>query len=297
MPDRDAVSAAEVIRNFGYWQQQALSRPVTVTHHGRARVTLISAEEYERLTGTGEAAPASPNSGGPALDTLLDQMAEGFILFDREMRVIRMNAVAEAWFGRDRNELVGKDPSVVFGMVYDSIVLEGLRKALTDGEITSFEAPSALFPGRRIRLRVFPYQDGIGVLFINITELERLRHLAAENQACCQAIEAHGQIGMVRLDGRGRVLSADATFEKLSGFNASALSSVRIFDIINPGTRRRVQTAFEDVMSDRRPVEVAASLISRQEGEREVSLSMSALVRDFTAQGVIVLVADRPTGR
>lgn len=292
MPTLDAVTAAEIIRNFGYWQQQAMSRPVTVTHHGRARVTLISAEEYERLVGSARQHNVTP-SGTMALETVLENMAEGFILFDGQMKVTRINAVAEAWFGRDRSQLIGTDPTVAFGDIYDSIVADGLRKAMADGEITNFEAPSSLFPGRRIRVRVFPYQDGIGVLFTNITELERLRHMAAENQACCQAIEAHRTVSLVRLDGRGRVLTADATFETLSGFTANGLANVRIFDIFTPATRRRVQSAFEDVMTGRKPVEVNAGLIARQGGETDVSLAMSALVRDFAAQGVVLLVSPR----
>lgn len=34
------VSAADVIRNFGLWQERALAGPITITHHGRARTVL-----------------------------------------------------------------------------------------------------------------------------------------------------------------------------------------------------------------------------------------------------------------
>ncbi len=290
-PALEAVSAAEIIRNFGYWQQQALSHPITVTHHGRARVTLISTEEYERLIAAAGSEAGGPAS--PALEVVLEQMAEGFILLDRNMKITRINAVAEAWFGRDRSEMIGRDPTTAFGNIYDTLVGEGLRKALADGEIMNFEAPSALFPERRIRLRAFPYQDGLGVLFVNISELERLRGQAAENKACCLAIEQHPEISMVRLDGRGRVTSADATFETFSGFSAADLSNVRVFDIFAPAARRRIQSAFEEVMSSRAAIEMPAGLIVRQGGEREVTLSMAALVRDFAAQGVIMLLSER----
>mgnify|MGYP001111566096 FL=1 len=72
MSTPDAVTAAEIIRNFGYWQQQALSHPVTVTHHGRARVTLISTEEYERLTSGAGAVSGSAGAAGPTLETILE---------------------------------------------------------------------------------------------------------------------------------------------------------------------------------------------------------------------------------
>lgn len=44
-----SVPAAEVQRHFGLYQDKALSQPVSVTRNGRARVVMISAEEYQRL--------------------------------------------------------------------------------------------------------------------------------------------------------------------------------------------------------------------------------------------------------
>jgi prevent-host-death family protein len=43
------VAAAEAQRNFGLYQDKALSQPVAVTRNGRPRVVMISVEEYERL--------------------------------------------------------------------------------------------------------------------------------------------------------------------------------------------------------------------------------------------------------
>lgn len=37
------VTAGEISRNFGQWQDVALSGPVIVTHHGRPRVVMTSA--------------------------------------------------------------------------------------------------------------------------------------------------------------------------------------------------------------------------------------------------------------
>lgn len=45
------ATAAEVSRNFGRWQDHALSGPIVVTHHGRPRVVVLSAHHYETLTG------------------------------------------------------------------------------------------------------------------------------------------------------------------------------------------------------------------------------------------------------
>jgi prevent-host-death family protein len=44
------TTSAEFHRRIGHYQDRALVEPIMVTRNGRARVVLISADEYERLT-------------------------------------------------------------------------------------------------------------------------------------------------------------------------------------------------------------------------------------------------------
>jgi prevent-host-death family protein len=43
------VSTAEFLKDFGQLADRALSEPVTITKHGRDRLVMVSAAEYERL--------------------------------------------------------------------------------------------------------------------------------------------------------------------------------------------------------------------------------------------------------
>jgi len=43
------VSSAEFQRNFGTYQDKALTEPVAITRNGRERLVVVSAEEYRRL--------------------------------------------------------------------------------------------------------------------------------------------------------------------------------------------------------------------------------------------------------
>lgn len=43
------TTAAEFQKQFGKYRDLALSEPVTVTHHGRESLVIISADEYRRL--------------------------------------------------------------------------------------------------------------------------------------------------------------------------------------------------------------------------------------------------------
>jgi len=43
------VSSAEFQRNFGLYQDKALTDPVAITRNGRERLVVVSSEEYRRL--------------------------------------------------------------------------------------------------------------------------------------------------------------------------------------------------------------------------------------------------------
>lgn len=43
------ISTADFIKNFGALADQALAEPVRITRHGRDRLVMISAAEYDRL--------------------------------------------------------------------------------------------------------------------------------------------------------------------------------------------------------------------------------------------------------
>jgi prevent-host-death family protein len=43
------ISSVEFQRNFGRYQDVALTEPVAITRNGRERVVVLSVEEYQRL--------------------------------------------------------------------------------------------------------------------------------------------------------------------------------------------------------------------------------------------------------
>ena len=43
------VSSTEFQRNFGVYQDKALSEPIAITSNGRERLVVVAADEYRRL--------------------------------------------------------------------------------------------------------------------------------------------------------------------------------------------------------------------------------------------------------
>ena len=44
-----SVTAADLQKHFGRYREKALKEPVSVTHHGRDSLVIMSAEEFARL--------------------------------------------------------------------------------------------------------------------------------------------------------------------------------------------------------------------------------------------------------
>lgn len=49
MSDILTVTASEVAKNFGRYQDVALTQPVAVSSNGRAKTVIVSADEWRRL--------------------------------------------------------------------------------------------------------------------------------------------------------------------------------------------------------------------------------------------------------
>lgn len=43
------ITSTEFQQNTGRYQDEALTQPIAITHHGRERLVMLSAEEYHRL--------------------------------------------------------------------------------------------------------------------------------------------------------------------------------------------------------------------------------------------------------
>ncbi|HEX3884203.1 MAG TPA: type II toxin-antitoxin system Phd/YefM family antitoxin [Stellaceae bacterium] len=81
------VSAAELQRNIGRYQDLALTQPVVVTRNGRERTVIISVEEYRRLKRRDREVLALEDFADADLDALERTRApEATKAFDSELK-------------------------------------------------------------------------------------------------------------------------------------------------------------------------------------------------------------------
>ncbi len=285
---RTSVPAADIIRNFGYWQQQALSGPLAITHHGRARVMMISREMYEQL----QRAQLKPQADTTDLGILIDSMAEGFVLVDKDQRVLRMNLVAEAFFDLRLSEVRGLSLSDPIFKAANQTLRDAFERVQLTREMETLHIDSMMRPGRRLRVRVFPYGEGVAILFVNTTEQDRLRRDAENMRALRVALGRQKQVSILRLDIRGALQSADEMLTELTGFTLSDLQQTRLLDCVVPADKGLVDTVYGPLLTSGKAGVATLRVIVKSGEERLLKMALVPIIRDAVLTGTMLMITD-----
>jgi PAS domain S-box-containing protein len=139
-------------------------------------------------------------------EEILESISDAFYAVDAEWRLTYVNRVAEAWWGRTREDLIGQIIWDVFpqsvGSEPYSIMIEAARKR----EVARLETHSQLI-GRWVDVSIFPAETGVSVYFRDITErkeaeerqhllVNELNHRVKNSLATVQAIAAQTLTGV-----------------------------------------------------------------------------------------------------
>lgn len=287
--DKNAVTAAEIIRNFGFWQAKALTEPVVVTHHGRPRLVLQSVEAYEASRSRSNATAAIEAPGADIVPQLMNHMTEAFAAYDPELRIVEMNRAYEAFFDLGRGEAIGKTFLETFPDAERSITHDRLQRTIRTGQSFRFETQSAVQTGRRIAVSIFPVRGGAGLLFTNTTEQELLSENQDSYTALVEALCAHPAISAARLDSRGRIVGQHSKLALLLGIAEADLLGGRIYDLVVSRDRRRLQDAYELSWEEREPREVEAEFMQRGGEDIPLRITFSPVIHDFTVKSALMV--------
>src|SRR5215213_10204872 len=123
------------------------------------------AEERERLLSREKAALER------AADTL-ESISDAFYAVDREWGFTYVNGKAEEFWGRSREELLGKNIWEEFPEAVGSESYRQIRRAMEEGLTTEFETISPVLDAW-VAGRAYPSREGLSVYFQDVTERKR----------------------------------------------------------------------------------------------------------------------------
>jgi PAS domain S-box-containing protein len=299
MSDETRVSAADLVRNFGFWQEKAISGPVFITHHRRDRLALLSIDQYNSILATAEAhgrGETSRSRGrGPAddaiteLSVIIENISDAYLLLDHEETILRVNSRLEALWMVSRDQLIGRKVEEFLPSHRSSLILQKIRRVLLTKQPENIEYRSRSTPTVYLATRLWPHTRGVLLMTTNITELTHLRQQSAEAESLTGAIDRHPQVAHVQIDAKGRFLYSDETIQVWTGFNADTLANTRISDICAPDDRRRVMEAVEDVIGAHVPSALTARFLGRNFSEHAVHLTLAPIMADQNATALTVI--------
>ena len=105
------------------------------------------------------------------ISSILASITDCHFELDKDWRFIRINDHSLAYFGRQREELIGRSYFEVFPTLKRSIFEEHYTKAVSESTSVHFDVESVLYPGKWVELHVYPTEGrGVSVFFRDITE-------------------------------------------------------------------------------------------------------------------------------
>ena len=287
------VTAGEISRNFGQWQDRALGGPVIVTHHGRPRVVLVSADYYSTWKEDTSFHPREDHetSFETSQSAILDHVTEAFMALNAQLHITAVNHVIEALVGHSASQVVGRFWEELFPPTARSLMGEQLKRALRTGEALDFEAPGD-GPGlRRYAIRAFPYPGGVAVLIQNRTAEREMQTQLHEATALMTALSMLPQVMTLRLNVRGVFTAVEDRFAQMVGFSADELRACRLPDIVRPRDRAELTAALESVLQGGQPATIDTTFLVKDGGERPVRIGVATVVHDLVPDGLVAAVS------
>ena len=182
--------------------------------------------ERERLFERERAARAEAERARQETQSILESISDGFFAIDRERRFVYVNREAERFWGKPREDLMGKDIREMFPSAVGTEGFRAIERAEKEGVATEFEMASSVVPGAWIAGRVYPSAEGLSVYFRDVSQPKRAEEALRDSQEALRkseefhrfAVEA-GRIGTWDLDLQTEECLISPTMADLMGFS------------------------------------------------------------------------------
>lgn len=284
----NVVTASDLVRHFGLWQERASRTPVYVLHRGRVRHVLTSIETMDALCAPIAASDGA--EGGLPDQALLDLVDDMVVLVDRDLRIITASLPARRYFG----------DAVRPGQLIDQLTANQraphMRSAAAQviatghSDVIDIAAP---YPGRLLSCTISPFPGVRAALILrDVTQTEELAKARGWARAKAEAARATGICVTMRINLRGYVDNPDAVVASFLGTDCAALSSVRFVGLVAMPARVAVGTAIEQVITTGEPTTIDAPMIYHGASAHQMRIGLAPVRTGSAIEGVAALLVD-----
>lgn len=276
------VTASDLVRHFGIWQDRATRAPVYILHRGRPRLVLTSLDVMDALC----APHASKPANGSHLKTLLEAVAEMIVLLGTDHNVVGVSRGARSYFG----DLV-ENGAPLTGLCApgDEALHTAVLRVADSGLTETVECRSARFPDRLLAFTINSGPSGCVLQGQDATAQEERQHWRDRHESLFRASEAAGGAAAI-VNLRGRIDYASPKLAALTGATVEALTAARLVSLVTVGDRSRLGDAFEAAIDQRSPQSLEGSVLVGGAALRRVSIGLAPLLSAGHVVGVTVVM-------
>lgn len=260
------VTASELVRQFGLWQERALQQPVFVLRRGRPSLVLTSLELMRRLCQPHEAA-----SDATLATLLMDAMRERVIVADGAGRIETLNRAARIAFAAGAGA-AGQPIARLFGEAMAGFLLDLADRARRVG---APEQAEVALRARRYSIVIVPFGDGALIVADDVSADAEGEVMAHRLTSLESAFDALAGTAWARVNLRGYVDAVGASLTHLTGNDRATLMAVRFVTLLDAADRAAVAAAIEAVIAEAAPRRAAARLQHRDGRQLAADLSLA----------------------
>lgn len=290
---RHMVPAADLVRNFGQWRDQARLEPVVVTIHGRRSHVIMGYDNFLSAIGDDDGLSNHQPRTDPveaSVIALFDSVRDCVVVVAEDLTILRVNHAASVHLRRPAETLVGAGLTDLFPTVIGSFGLRHLHRALQQSEPFSGDVPTPGREGHWLRLDIVPVAAGAAIIFRDVTDEVTGEQRADVTQSIIHALEVDGGVGFAQVSVRETVTHADARLLAMLGLTEEALSRVRFSTIIPARRRPAFATAIETVLAGRGAQRVETELLCNDGSLLPVRVTIVELRGAYASEGAVILV-------
>ncbi|UZK70137.1 PAS domain-containing protein [Sphingomonas sp. S1-29] len=278
------VTASQLVRNFGAWQERAIARPVFVMRRGQPSLVLTSFDLMRRLCSSYDATQPS-TADHRAL--LLDAMREAVIAVDLVGDIVDTNRAARLGFAIGEAAARGRPLARLLPPAVAQFLLDQgartRRKAAT-------EQVDVAIAERHFSVVIAPHPDGLLLIFEDVTLDVAAESLSATVDALDEAIAMAGGVAALRLNLRGYVDPPAPPLAMLTGLAETGSASMRFVTLLDIPSRAAASDAIEATLREGKGRRLAARMIRRDAPPVPVRIGFAPQRRHLAIEAITALL-------
>ena len=237
------VRASEFPRQFGHLSQTG--KTVFVTHHGRETHVLLPIGDYNEFIAT---ANADEQWAALSDQDLADWLPLMLIVTDESGAIVMANRTAHAMARKPKGSLLGCELFEALPALRQTVFENYYNRTVRTREPCSFELPALFGAETWHRAEIFRVPQGVALLARDVTEEIKTSRLADTKKTLIEALTAHGGIGHVWINVRGRIEQVDAVMSELLRLPFERVKNVPVVDLVPIGRRVMLRDIIEDAL-------------------------------------------------